>query len=237
MNDVNQMVAIKLLSAISSANSNYNNSTTSTNNNVLGTFESIFKNTLGSGLYSGDSNNSCTSCNSGSLNSLNTILTSLNNNRVLGDVLGNKNIVGDSQVNNKLPVENNTEGTITSSSKMDKAMELLNEQLGKKYVWGATGPSSFDCSGLTQYIYKTALGKDIPRVSYDQAEYGQAIKKEDLQVGDLVFFDTMNKGRVSHVGIYVGNNEFIHASNPRDGVKKSTLSGFYDKTYLGARRP
>ena len=120
---------------------------------------------------------------------------------------------------------------------MDKAIELLKEQVGKKYVWGASGPDSFDCSGLTQYIYKKALGKDIPRVSYAQSEYGQAVDKEDLQVGDLVFFDTMNKGRVSHVGMYIGDNQFIHASNPTDGVKRSTLSGYYEKTYMGARRP
>lgn len=127
--------------------------------------------------------------------------------------------------------------TTSHSFKTAKAIEMAKAQLGKPYVWGATGPNKFDCSGLTQYIYKHAYGKDIPRVSYEQAKVGQAVDIKDLQPGDLVFFDTLNKGRVSHVGIYIGNNEFIHASNRRDGVKKSTLTGVFIDKYKGARRP
>ena len=70
---------------------------------------------------------------------------------------------------------------------MDKAIKLLKEQVGKPYVWGANGPDSFDCSGLVRYIYKNALGKDIPRVSEDQSKVGQAVSREDLQPGDLRF--------------------------------------------------
>ena len=69
------------------------------------------------------------------------------------------------------------------------------------------------------------------------SKVGKAVSREDLQVGDLVFFDTMNKGRVSHVGIYIGNNEFIHAANSKKGVIKSTLTGYYDKKFVNARRP
>lgn len=216
MNDVKQIVTIKLLNAISSASQNYNN--TYKPSNELNTFDFVLKNMLGNSLNTGN-NTSCNECikesmNAGNAtNTLDTILTNINNNRV-------------EETTTKQP-----------SSKMDEAMKLLNEQLGKKYVWGANGPESFDCSGLTRYIYKEALGKNIPRVSYDQAEYGQAVSRDNLQVGDLVFFDTLNKGRVSHVGIYVGNNEFIHASNPKDGVKKSQLSGYYESKYKGARRP
>ena len=87
---------------------------------------------------------------------------------------------------------------------MDKAIKLLKEQVGKPQVWGATGPDSFDCSGLVRYVYKNALGKDIPRVSEDQSKVGQAVSRENLQPGDLVFFDTMDKGKVSHVGMIIG---------------------------------
>jgi cell wall-associated NlpC family hydrolase len=131
-------------------------------------------------------------------------------------------------------VNNNTESI---NPNMDKAIKLLKEQVGKPYVWGANGPDSFDCSGLVRYIYKNALGKDIPRVSEDQSKVGQAVSREDLQPGDLVFFDTMDKGKVSHVGMYIGNNEFIHAANSKKGVIKSTLTGYYDKKFINARRP
>ena len=127
--------------------------------------------------------------------------------------------------------------TSSRDSQTKKAIEIAKSYLGGKYVWGATGPNAFDCSGFTQYIYKKAYGKTIPRVSYEQAKHGQKVEKKDLQPGDLVFFDTMNKGRVSHVGIYIGNNKFIHAANSRSGIIESELSGYYAKKYMGARRP
>lgn len=155
--------------------------------------------------------------------------------------LGILNGLPDSDISlipNKPLIVDEVVDTVTKPSNgMDKAIQLLKKQVGKPYVWGANGPGSFDCSGLTRYIYKNALGKDIPRVSYDQAKFGTEVSKKDLKEGDLVFFDTMRKGRVSHVGIYIGNNEFIHAANPNDGVIKSKLDGYYEKTYKGARRP
>ena len=125
----------------------------------------------------------------------------------------------------------------TLKTTRDELIKLLKEQVGKPYVWGANGPDSFDCSGLVRYVYKNALGKDIPRVSEDQSKVGQAVSRENLQPGDLVFFDTMDKGKVSHVGMYIGNNEFIHAANSKKGVIKSTLTGYYDKKFINARRP
>ena len=104
-------------------------------------------------------------------------------------------------------------------------------------MYGELMDLTFDCSGLVRYIYKNAFGKDIPRVSEDQSKVGQAVSREDLQPGDLVFFDTMDKGKVSHVGMYIGNNEFIHAANSKKGVIKSTLTGYYDKKFINARRP
>ena len=139
--------------------------------------------------------------------------------------------------NKNLDATNNDNNLSNITPSMEKAINLLKDQVGKPYVWGGNGPESFDCSGLVRYIYKNALGKDLPRVSYEQSKVGQSVDKSDLQVGDLVFFDTMNKGRVSHVGIYIGNNEFIHAANSKKGVIKSTLSGYYEQKYMGARRP
>lgn len=215
--NVNQMVAIKLLNAISRSNANNKNSLS----NKTDMFDMILQNTLGNMV---DSNNSC-SCNHNNKteeNSLDTLIGSMNVNKI--DTPNSINKIS-------------TSNTQKTSDKMDNAVKMLEDQLGKPYVWGATGPDSFDCSGLVQYIYKNALGKDIPRVSYDQSKFGKEVDKKDLQVGDLVFFDTMNKGRVSHVGMYIGNNEFIHASNRRDGVKKSTLTGYYESRFRGARRP
>lgn len=160
------------------------------------------------------------------------------NNNTNNNTTNNTNTSSNGNTINNTNTVTNVNNSSVTSSKMDKAMKLLEDQIGKPYVWGANGPNSFDCSGLVRYVYKNALGKDIPRVSYDQSKFGQAVDKKNLQPGDLVFFDTMNKGRVSHVGMYIGNDEFIHASNPKDGVKKSKLSSsYYQKAYRGARRP
>lgn len=125
----------------------------------------------------------------------------------------------------------------TKDAQTKKAIEIAKSYLGGKYVWGATGPDAFDCSGFTQYIYKHAYGKEIPRVSYEQAKFGEKVNRDELQPGDLVFFDTMNKGHVSHVGFYIGNNKFIHAASSKSGIIESELSGYYKRKYLGARRP
>ena len=105
--------------------------------------------------------------------------------------------------------------------------------LGLKYVWGATGPNKFDCSGFTQKVYRTA-GIKIPRNSRAQAKVGQYIKYENLQKGDMVFFDTNRRktGKVSHVGIYLENGKFIHASS---GNKKVVITNFDKKRYYKSR--
>ncbi|MGL6107630.1 C40 family peptidase [Romboutsia sp.] len=112
--------------------------------------------------------------------------------------------------------------------------------LGTPYKWGESGPNSFDCSGFTQYVYKQAEGKDIPRVSRSQAQHGQEISRENFSPGDLIYFDTDKDGVVNHVGIYVGSNEFIHCSgtpsNP-DKVKISNLAtDYWSGVVKGARR-
>lgn len=105
--------------------------------------------------------------------------------------------------------------------------------LGIKYVWGATGPYTYDCSGFTQKIYADA-GINIPRVSRDQARVGQFISYNNLRKGDMVFFDTKKRrsGKVSHVGIYLGNGNFIHASS---AAKKIVIYNFNEKTFYKKR--
>lgn len=119
-----------------------------------------------------------------------------------------------------------------------KVVETAESLLGTPYSWGGTSPSGFDCSGFTQYVYKNALGVDLPRVSRDQANYGSAVSVSSAKAGDLLYFDTVGSGRTSHVGIYIGSGKFIHASgtasNP-DCVKVSSLSENWVNC-LGARR-
>ena len=105
--------------------------------------------------------------------------------------------------------------------------------LGKKYVWGATGPYCYDCSGFTQKVFRDA-GINIPRVSRDQARVGQYVDYAHLRKGDMVFFDTHKKrtGRVTHVGIYLGNGNFIHASS---GAKKIVIFNFNQKKFYKER--
>ena len=130
-----------------------------------------------------------------------------------------------------------TKGSSSSSSSGTgaKLVEEAKKHLGKKYVWGATGPNTFDCSGLTQYCHKK-LGISIPRTSLEQSRSGKLIAKSNLQVGDLIFWKTTS-APVGHVGMYIGNNQFIHAPNSRSVVKIDSLSNsYYSSRYVNARR-
>lgn len=118
-----------------------------------------------------------------------------------------------------------------------EVVEYAKQYLGYKYVSGGASPvSGFDCSGFTQYIYKH-FGISLNRSSTAQIENGVAVEKSDLQPGDLVIFNNNANTAIGHVGIYIGDGNFIHASNPSDGVKITTLTtGYYQKRYVGARR-
>lgn len=116
-----------------------------------------------------------------------------------------------------------------------KLVAEAKKHLGKKYVWGATGPNTFDCSGLTQYCHKK-LGISIPRTSLAQSNSGKSVSKSNLQMGDLIFWKTTS-AKVGHVGMYVGNGQFIHAPNSRSVVKIDSLSNsYYSSRYVNARR-
>lgn len=119
-------------------------------------------------------------------------------------------------------VTTNKYASILKAAKQNKVVSLANKQVGKAYVWGATGPYSFDCSGLTQYVYKKTIGTYLPHYSVTQRYYGKAVSTKKLQKGDLLFFGS--KSAPNHVGIYVGGGKFVHASSPTVGVIKSYVS-------------
>ena len=133
---------------------------------------------------------------------------------------------------------NSSSGNSSSSSSNsigDKLVSLAKSKLGCKYVWGATGPNTFDCSGLTSWVHKQ-MGISIPRTSLAQSKSGKAVNKSDLQPGDLIFWKTTS-APVGHVGMYVGNGQFIHAPNKSKPVKYDSLdNSYYKSRYVCARR-
>jgi len=107
--------------------------------------------------------------------------------------------------------------------------------LGVPYRWGGEDKGGFDCSGLTMVSYRLN-GLDLPRNSRAQFDAGRAVAQQALQRGDLVFFATQGGRRVTHVGIYIGNDEFIHAPRAGQTVRVASLSNnYFKKTYVGAR--
>ncbi|MFF7283879.1 C40 family peptidase [Streptomyces griseorubiginosus] len=124
--------------------------------------------------------------------------------------------------------QESTPGTGTSTAtdpsyatRAAKALAFARAQIGKPYVWGATGPGSYDCSGLTQAAWKAA-GVTLPRVTYDQVNAGTTVSLADAQPGDLVFF----YDGITHVGLYIGNGMMIHAPKPGAYVREESI--YYD---------
>ncbi|MEV4044202.1 cell wall-associated NlpC family hydrolase [Streptomyces sp. SAI-195] len=113
-----------------------------------------------------------------------------------------------------------TPGT-SNGTKAEKAIAFARAQIGKPYVWGATGPGSYDCSGLTQAAWKAA-DVTLPRVTYDQVNAGTTVSVSQAQPGDLVFF----YDDISHVGLYIGDGMMIHAPKPGAYVREESI--FYD---------
>jgi cell wall-associated NlpC family hydrolase len=121
--------------------------------------------------------------------------------------------------------------TVDRDAVMIKIIELINTP----YLWGGTTTNGIDCSAFCQRVMKYALGVDLPRTSIMQSTAGDEVARENLQFGDLVFFNTLGR-RISHVGIYLGEGVFAHSSS-NGGVKTSSLDeDYYNSRYVTARR-
>ena len=127
----------------------------------------------------------------------------------------------------------NTEAASTVAS--NEIVSSAKNLIGIKYRYGGTTKAGFDCSGFIGYIYKNN-GVNLPRTAAGMYSTGKSVKKANLAVGDLVFFNTSGKG-VSHVGMYIGSGKFIHASTSK-GVKIDKLNDpyYWGKKYVGAKK-
>ncbi|MBR6027430.1 MAG: C40 family peptidase [Neisseriaceae bacterium] len=131
----------------------------------------------------------------------------------------------------------NTDNVSTSKQHADDLVMNAMSLLGVSYRFGGSSPvKGMDCSGFIQYIFRQALSVDLPRTSAEMATVGRAVEKSQLQPGDLVFF-ARNGKRINHVGMYIGNNKFIHAPRTGKDIEIQNLDKpYYTKSYAGARR-
>lgn len=138
-----------------------------------------------------------------------------------------------SSENTKTSQEKETTTTVPVSGKGATVVETAKKYIGCSYVYGASGPSSFDCSGFTSYVFKQH-GISLNRTAAGQYSNGVAVSRDQLQPGDLVMF---GKSGINHVGIYIGGGQIVHAANKSRGVTTDTInSGYYNNNYVGARR-
>lgn len=128
----------------------------------------------------------------------------------------------------------NTAASVSISAKRQSVLNYAAQFLGVPYVYGGSTPSGFDCSGFTSYVFKNTVGS-IPRVAQAQYDATTRVSKDNLLPGDLVFFGSSTSS-ISHVGIYVGNNQFIHAPNTGSVVKYDSLTDTYATRFQGGGR-
>jgi cell wall-associated NlpC family hydrolase len=120
----------------------------------------------------------------------------------------------------------------------DRVVQAGLDAIGTPYSWGGDDADGFDCSGLVLHVFREIAGLELPRTARAQRTAGESVaNKQDLRPGDLVFFATRGRGVTSHVGIYIGQNKFVHA--PRRGTKvrvDEMKNSYWTKRYVGARR-
>jgi cell wall-associated NlpC family hydrolase len=174
---------------------------------------------------------------------------SRNDGKIKKDVDGNKSRVTTSTFSQKTNLSEVSLESLSSSiagfvtptdlhvtKDRDQVMYKVIEYLNTPYLWGGTSKHGIDCSGFIQAVMYQALGVSLPRTSYEQSNVGVDVAREDLKFGDLLFFDTRGRGRVSHVAMYVGDGYFVH-SGSKTGVAVASLdSEFYSRVFLKAKR-
>lgn len=197
-------------------------------------------NDLLSQTASTSSSSGSSSSNSSSGNSFMNILMGL----LLGKLFSNMTSTGSSNAAtppvsiNKiagLPDTSTGAASAQATATGNALITTAKKYMGVPYVWGGTTTDGFDCSGFTQYVMKQN-GITIPRTAAEQYATGTPVDKSQLRVGDLVFFTTYKEG-ASHVGFYMGDGKFIHASSANEQVTISNLGDtYYVEHYIGARR-
>ncbi|HQR78830.1 MAG TPA: C40 family peptidase [Actinomycetota bacterium] len=126
----------------------------------------------------------------------------------------------------------------TARERADRARSSLVRvalnQRGERYVSGASGPNTFDCSGFTMWVYRTATGRQLPHFSGAQMDRARRVGRKHLKPGDLLFY---GPGGSQHVSMYIGKGKMIHATNPRSGVRVDSINmGYYRARFAGAGR-
>lgn len=134
------------------------------------------------------------------------------------------------------PVSSEKSAALISSASGNSVAEFAKQYIGYGYVYGGSGPTSFDCSGFTMYVYQQ-FGISLPHNAVTQSNYGQYVSKENLVPGDLVIFNNYSNTSIGHAGIYIGNGRIVHAENSNTGVTTDTImSGYYDTRFVEGRR-
>ncbi len=126
---------------------------------------------------------------------------------------------------------------VPASSKGQEVANFAKKFVGYRYVYGGSSPKGFDCSGFTMYVYRQ-FGISLPHSASSQLDHGTSVSRSQLKPGDLVMFKKGGgSSRASHVGLYIGNGQFVHASNPSKGVRIDSInSGYYATGLVGCRR-
>ncbi|MBD3840148.1 MAG: C40 family peptidase [Epsilonproteobacteria bacterium] len=161
-----------------------------------------------------------------------------NTNHFFDDILAEERALQNAIRAKKTASTSNIKYASRDNGDSKEIIQEAKNHLGGRYVWGGTRPSGFDCSGYVQYLYKKE-GVNLPRTAMAQSQVGKDVTKDELQKGDLLFFKTTDTRNIpiTHVGIYIGANKFIHAASKKLGIIISKLEGGrYESKLVKAKR-
>jgi|GEM_PF-237833 cell wall-associated NlpC family hydrolase len=146
----------------------------------------------------------------------------------------------DTDNNENISNSKNMQPATTTKQSQDAITNMLLQSvslMGIAYKWGGNTPDTgMDCSGFVRYVFKKSLGINLPRTAAEMAKVGKRVNINELQPGDLIFFKTMGGSRISHIGMYLGNNKFIQSPRTGENIQITDLSGYWIKHYVGAKR-